>query len=109
MFRLPMTFVEIFPVGVLVSLVSAAVLRNPRVLPARGCKRAGRRGCRGALVRSAQPLEPDHRGQDCGADGVVAVVVSAVVLVAAVAVVFVAAVRAEEVGVGKEWGGNGRV
>src|SRR3546814_7612547 len=33
MFRLPMTFVEIFPVGVLVSLVSAAVLRNPRVLP----------------------------------------------------------------------------
>jgi hypothetical protein len=36
LFRLPMTFVEIFPVGVLVSLVSAAVLRNPRVLPARG-------------------------------------------------------------------------
>jgi hypothetical protein len=35
MFRLPMTFVEIFPVGVLVSLVSAALLRNPRVLPAR--------------------------------------------------------------------------
>lgn len=34
--RLPMTFVEIFPVGVLVSLVSALVLRNPRVLPARG-------------------------------------------------------------------------
>jgi len=33
--RLPMTFVEIFPVGVLVSLVSALVLRNPRVLPAR--------------------------------------------------------------------------
>ena len=32
--RLPMTFVEIFPVGVLVSLVSALVLRNPRVLPA---------------------------------------------------------------------------
>ena len=36
LFRLPMTFVEIFPTGVLVSLVSAAVLRNPRVLPARG-------------------------------------------------------------------------
>ena len=36
LFRLPMTFAEIFPVGVLVSLVSAAVLRNPRVLPARG-------------------------------------------------------------------------
>jgi hypothetical protein len=35
MFRLPMTFVEIFPVGVLVSLVSAALLRNPRLLPAR--------------------------------------------------------------------------
>jgi len=33
--RWPMTFVEIFPVGVLVSLVSALVLRNPRVLPAR--------------------------------------------------------------------------
>jgi hypothetical protein len=28
LFRLPMTFVEIFPVGVLVSLVSAAVLRR---------------------------------------------------------------------------------
>ena len=35
MFRLPMTFAEIFPVGVLVSLISALVLRNPRVLPAR--------------------------------------------------------------------------
>lgn len=33
--RMPMTFVEIFPVGLLVSLVSAAVLRNPRMLPAR--------------------------------------------------------------------------
>ncbi|NZA27156.1 DUF4199 domain-containing protein [Luteimonas sp. SJ-92] len=33
--RMPMTFVEIFPVGMLVSLVSALVLRNPRVLPAR--------------------------------------------------------------------------
>lgn len=33
--RLPMTFAEIFPVGVLVSLVSALALRNPRVLPAR--------------------------------------------------------------------------
>ena len=29
-----MTFAEIFPVGVLVSLVSALVLRNPRALPA---------------------------------------------------------------------------
>ena len=35
MFRLPMTFAEIFPVGVLVSLVSAALLRNSRFLPAR--------------------------------------------------------------------------
>lgn len=33
-FRLPMTFLEIFPVGVLVTVVSAAILRNPRVLPA---------------------------------------------------------------------------
>ncbi|BDU19410.1 DUF4199 domain-containing protein [Dyella sp. GSA-30] len=35
MFRLSMTFVEIFPVGVLVSLVSAGLLRNSRFLPAR--------------------------------------------------------------------------
>ena len=35
MYRLPMTFVEIFPVGVLVSLVSAALLRNSRFMPAR--------------------------------------------------------------------------
>jgi len=33
--RLPMTFVEIFPVGVLVSLASAALLCNSRFLPAR--------------------------------------------------------------------------
>jgi hypothetical protein len=33
--RLPMTFLEIFPVGVLIALISAAVLRNPKVLPAR--------------------------------------------------------------------------
>jgi len=32
--RVPMIFLEIFPVGLLVSLVSAAILRNPRVLPA---------------------------------------------------------------------------
>jgi hypothetical protein len=31
-YRLPMTFAEIFPVGVLVSLVSAGLLRNPRFL-----------------------------------------------------------------------------
>jgi hypothetical protein len=35
LFRVPMTFLEIFPVGVLVSLVSAALLRNSRLLPAR--------------------------------------------------------------------------
>ena len=35
LFRLPMTFVEIFPVGVLVSLVSAGLLSNRRFLPAR--------------------------------------------------------------------------
>jgi hypothetical protein len=35
-YRLPMTFAEIFPVGVLVSLISAALLRNSRFLPARG-------------------------------------------------------------------------
>ena len=34
-FRMPISFTEIFPVGVLVSLVSAAILRNPRVLPRR--------------------------------------------------------------------------
>lgn len=34
-YRLPMTFAEIFPVGLLVSVVSAALLRNPRFLPAR--------------------------------------------------------------------------
>jgi hypothetical protein len=35
LFRIPVTFIEIFPVGLLVALVSAAVLRNPRLLPAR--------------------------------------------------------------------------
>ncbi len=35
LYRLPMTFTEIFPVGVLVSLVSAGLLRNSRFLPAR--------------------------------------------------------------------------
>ena len=35
LYRLPMVFAEIFPVGVLVSLVSAALLRNRRFLPAR--------------------------------------------------------------------------
>jgi len=35
LFRWPMTFIEIFPVGVLIALVSAALLRNPRFLFAR--------------------------------------------------------------------------
>jgi hypothetical protein len=35
LFRLPVTFIEIFPVGLLVSLISAALLRNSRFTPAR--------------------------------------------------------------------------
>lgn len=35
LYRLPLTFIEMFPVGVLISLVSAALLRNSRLLPAR--------------------------------------------------------------------------
>jgi amino acid transporter len=35
-YRLPMTFAEIFPVGLLISLLSAALLRNSRLMPARG-------------------------------------------------------------------------
>jgi hypothetical protein len=33
LFRIPMTFLEIFPVGILVSLISAALLKNSRFLP----------------------------------------------------------------------------
>jgi hypothetical protein len=36
LFRMPLTFVEIFPVGLIVALASAALLRNPKLLPARG-------------------------------------------------------------------------
>jgi hypothetical protein len=35
LYRMGETFMEIFPVGLLVALVSAALLRNPRFLPAR--------------------------------------------------------------------------
>ena len=35
LFRVGITFVEIFPVGLLVALVSAALLRDPKLLPAR--------------------------------------------------------------------------
>ncbi len=35
LYRLPMTFMEIFPVGVLISLIAAGLLRNSRFLPAR--------------------------------------------------------------------------
>ena len=38
-FRMPITFIEIFPVGLLVSLISAALLRNSRFLPARPSER----------------------------------------------------------------------
>lgn len=34
-YRISVTFLEIFPVGVLISLISAGLLRNPRLLPAR--------------------------------------------------------------------------
>lgn len=34
LFRLPFTLMEIFPVGLLITLVSAGILRNPGVLPA---------------------------------------------------------------------------
>jgi hypothetical protein len=34
LYRLPMTFAEIFPVGLVIALLSAALLRNPRLLRA---------------------------------------------------------------------------
>jgi hypothetical protein len=34
LFRLPMTFLEIFPVGLLITVISAAILRNSKILPA---------------------------------------------------------------------------
>jgi hypothetical protein len=35
LYRLPETFMEIFPVGLFIAVVSAVLLRNPRFLPAR--------------------------------------------------------------------------
>lgn len=35
LYRMPLTFAEIFPVGLLVSLIAAGLLRNPRFLPMR--------------------------------------------------------------------------
>ncbi|MGD2133035.1 MAG: DUF4199 domain-containing protein [Maricaulaceae bacterium] len=35
LYRLPLTFTEIFPIGLLISLVSAALLRNPNFAPKR--------------------------------------------------------------------------
>jgi hypothetical protein len=35
LFRMPITFIEVFPVGILVSLISALLLRNSHFLPAR--------------------------------------------------------------------------
>jgi hypothetical protein len=34
LYRMPMTFMELFPVGVVVALISAGLLRNPKLLPA---------------------------------------------------------------------------
>ncbi len=34
LYRLPITFLEIFPVGLLVTIVAAVLLRNPRFMPA---------------------------------------------------------------------------
>jgi hypothetical protein len=33
--RFAMTFIEIFPVGLVIAVISAALLRNPRFLPAK--------------------------------------------------------------------------
>ncbi len=38
LYRMGETFTEIFPVGLLIALVSAALLRNPRFLPARALR-----------------------------------------------------------------------
>lgn len=33
--RMPMTFLEIFPVGLIIAILSAAILQNPKILPVR--------------------------------------------------------------------------
>ncbi|WP_425410490.1 DUF4199 domain-containing protein [Hyphococcus sp.] len=35
LFRIPITFSEIFPVGLIIALISALILRNPKAFPAR--------------------------------------------------------------------------
>ncbi len=40
LFRLPITFVEVFPVGLVIALISAAILKNSKVLPARTASQA---------------------------------------------------------------------
>ncbi|WDI32768.1 DUF4199 domain-containing protein [Hyphococcus flavus] len=35
LYRLPITFSEIFPIGLLIALISALILRNPKAFPAR--------------------------------------------------------------------------
>ena len=44
LFRLPVTFIEIFPVGLLIALIAAAVLRNSRILPAAAPASGGAEG-----------------------------------------------------------------
>lgn len=41
LFRLPVTFSEIFPVGLVVALASAGLLKNSNLLPAKGASSAG--------------------------------------------------------------------
>ena len=54
LFRIPMTFLEIFPVGLLVALVSALLLRNPKLLPRRA-NRDWRHSRRTRSTRSPLP------------------------------------------------------
>src|SRR3569623_606474 len=56
LYRWPMTFMEIFPVGVLVSLVSAALLRNARFMPVARYSRAEKEGEEGKAVSPSLEL-----------------------------------------------------